>query len=348
MSEAPVAFLDVNVANQDGAKTDGVAKRLKHPPGVKRSVLWIYAASFITFHLLALLVFVPYFFSWTGVFLLFLGINLFGQLGITICYHRLLTHRSFKVPQWLEHFLVVQALCCAQDTPAKWVAWHRIHHNHSDEEEDPHSPLVNFFWGHIGWLLVHNEGTHDISAYHKYARDILADPFYMMLEKKRWVWTAIYAAHMLLFMVAGFGAGYLMTDNLSGALQFMWSVLVWGVIARTVWVWHITWAVNSMTHLFGYRNYQTGENSQNNWFVAAITGGEGWHNNHHYDQSAATVQHRWWEVDLNYYMIKGWERLGLASNVIPAKHVRHADRGPKLKGPNTAKDNAKETAEQSA
>ncbi len=303
--------------------------RIPYPATVQRGqILWVYAVPFVFMHLASLLIFVPYFFSWTGVALFWFGVNFFGQLGIPICYHRLLTHKSFRVPKWLERSMVINAICCAQDTPAKWVAWHRIHHNHSDHQEDPHSPLVNFFWSHIGWLLVKNQGTHDISAYHRYARDILADPFYLYLEKHRWVWPMIYLAHALLFFFGGFAIGYAVDGTSAAAYQFGWSLLIWGVIARTVHVWHITWAVNSLTHLFGYRNYSTDEGSRNNWFVAVLTGGEGWHNNHHFDQAACTVQHRWWEIDQNYYYIRLLEKLGMASHIIEPKRKRWAGRNP--------------------
>ena len=300
--------------------------RLPYPSTVVRGkILWVYAIPFIIMHIAALLIFVPYFFSWTGVAFFLFGINFYGQLGIPICYHRQLTHKSFRTPKWVERCFVINALCCAQDTPAKWVAWHRIHHNHSDHQEDPHSPFVNFFWSHIGWLLVENRGTHDISAYHRYARDILSDPFYLFLEKHRWVWAMIYLAHALVFFWAGFGIGYAW-GGIDAAWQMAWSCTIWGIVARTVYVWHITWAVNSLPHLFGYRNYTTDEGSRNNWLVAVVTGGEGWHNNHHFDQASCTVQHRWWEFDMNYYFIKVMEKLGLATNIIPPKHLRWAGR----------------------
>ena len=113
-------------------------------------------------------------------------------------------------------------------------------------------------------------------------------------------------------------------DN-AAALQMAMSVLVWGVFARTVYVWHITWSVNSLSHIFGYRNFETDDHSRNNWFVALITGGEGWHNNHHADQAAASVQTRWWELDLNYYFIKCLECVGLATNVVPLALQRRTE-----------------------
>lgn len=293
--------------------------RLPPPAAVDHKIRWDFAVPIVVMHLLALLVVVPWLFSWTGLVLFVVGVSVVGQLGVPICYHRLLTHRSFRVPKWLERTFVTMAICSAQETPAKWVSWHRRHHQFSDEQEDPHSPLVTFFWSHVGWLLYDNRETHSAASYHKYARDILADPFYMFLEKSRYAGVSIYLSHALLFFAAGLAAGWIMSGNWLAGLQFGLSLLVWGVILRTIYVWHITWAVNSLSHMFGYRNYDTPEQSRNNWFVALITAGEGWHNNHHHDPTAATVQHRWWELDTNYYFIKFLERIGLASDIVPRR-----------------------------
>jgi fatty-acid desaturase len=312
-----------------GSQADSTARprRIPLPARVdRRRINWEYAIPVGVIHLLALLVLVPWLFSWAGVVVMFIGVTVFGQLGIPVCYHRQLTHRSFRTPKWLERFFVTLALCSAQDTPAKWVAWHRMHHNHSDEQEDPHSPLVNFLRSHFGWLFYYNATTTNFSAYQKYARDILEDPFYMYLEKHRTVAGWIYLAHAVVFFAVGLMAGWLVYGYEMAALQLALSLFVWGVLARTVWVWHITWAVNSLSHMFGYRNYATSDQSRNNWFVAAITGGEGWHNNHHEDQASASVQHRWWELDPNYYIIKSLEWTGLATHVIPPRWKRQSAR----------------------
>jgi fatty-acid desaturase len=293
------------------------SNRLAPPRSVKRATLrWDYVLPIVSFHVLALLAFVPWLFSWTGVVLFVLGINVFGQLGVPIGYHRLLTHRSFRTSKWLERCFVGIALCNGQDTPAKWVTWHRIHHQHTDVQEDPHSPLVAFFWSHVGWLFYDNPEASNAGAYHKYARDILDDPFYMYLEKHRATASLLFLAHAMVFFLVGLAVGWATTGSSSAGLQFGLSVLVWGVIVRTVYVWHITWAVNSLSHMFGYRNHETAEESRNNWFVAIITGGEGWHNNHHHDPTSASVQHRWWELDLNYYIIKVLEWTGLVTHVV--------------------------------
>lgn len=300
-------------------------------PSLRDGLRWDYLVPIASLHALALLACVPWLFSWTGLISFALGINFFGQLGVPIGYHRLLTHRSFKTPRWLERSFVVLALCSAQNTPARWVAWHRMHHQHSDAPDDPHSPLIAFFWSHLGWLFFEKGGTHGAGAYYKYARDVLDDRFYMHLEKHRSTSILIYLAHALLFFVVGLLVGRAAGDWSAG-MQFGLSFLVWGVVVRTVYVWHITWAVNSLSHIFGYRNYETADESRNNWFVAAITGGEGWHNNHHHDPTSASVQHRWWELDLNYYIIKVLEWTGLATDVVSIKQRRGKPSRPRAAG----------------
>jgi len=299
-------------------------QRLPMPDTIVRGkIVWPYAITITSIHLFAFAACIPWLFSWTGLITMVLGVHVFGQ-GINLCYHRLLTHRSAKVPKWLEHTFVVFAICCLQDAPGKWVATHRFHHQHSDEQQDPHSPLVMFLWSHFGWLMVRNTATSNITMYRKFAGDVLQDPFYMALEKRPiWVW--IYLAHAALFFAVGLAIGWAIGGAMVG-LQFGLSLLVWGVIVRTVAVWHITWSVNSLTHLFGYSNYATGDHSRNNWLVAILTVGEGWHNNHHHDPASASNQHRWWELDITYLQILLLEKLGLAKDVIRPRHVRHAKR----------------------
>ena len=200
-----------------------------------------------------------------------------------------------------------------------------MHHIYSDEQEDPHSPLVTFFWSHFEWLFVYNSATRSLTNLQKYSRDLLEDPFYMKMEKTQ-IWPAIYVVHAILYFVAGYGIGYWNTGTTDGALQFGSSLFVWGVLVRTVVNWHITWSVNSLTHLFGYRSYKTGDNSRNNWLVSVLAVGEGWHNNHHADPASASVWHRWWEVDLTYIVIVMLKWVGLATDVIEPRHKRMAAR----------------------
>src|SRR6185369_12838833 len=145
---------------------------------------WGYLCSIVGIHVLSLLMFVPWYFSWAGVILAILGFPLYGLFGITLCYHRILTHRGLTIPKWLEHFFAVLGVCCLQDTPARWVAVHRLHHQHSDEPKDPHSPLVTFFWGHMEWLLIPNFALSRLDLYERYAKDLLRERFYMNLERR--------------------------------------------------------------------------------------------------------------------------------------------------------------------
>ena len=293
---------------------------------------WTYSITIAIVHLLGLIYLVglaigseslrPYLFSWTAFWVFLICIHLFGQ-GITIGYHRLLTHRSFKTPKWVEHLFAILGICSMQDTPAKWVVTHRIHHVHSDEVPDPHSPRVSFWWSHMGWLMFINRQTLSISSLEKFAKDLLRDPFYMRLETNPYRQFIYVLGQLPVFFVLGFLLSFLFSREVTEALQLGSSMVVWGVVMRVIAVWHITWSVNSLSHMFGYRNYKTDEDSRNNWLVALLTVGEGWHNNHHEDPSACTVQHRWWEIDVSYYEVRFLQMIGLASDIIEPRFKRH-------------------------
>ncbi|HEY4308913.1 MAG TPA: fatty acid desaturase [Pirellulales bacterium] len=289
-------------------------------------IYWQYAINLALIHLLALLAFVPWFFSWAGLAACLVGLYVFGTLGINLAFHRMLTHQSLKLPRWLEYSFSTLAVCCLQDSPARWVAIHRMHHQHSDEQSDPHSPLVNLLWGHFGWIILKN-GNHDKTFhYENYCRDILRDPYYMWLERKlHWFW--VYVAHAVLFYLVGFAAGWATTGNVMHGVQLGASLLVWGVLVRTVLVWHITWTVNSLGHIYGYQNYETGDSSRNNFLFALITNGDGWHNNHHAFQRCAAHGHKWWEFDVTYSTIRLLERCGLATDVVTAPLKDNRPRG---------------------
>jgi len=295
------------------ALMDGPRVETTLPTGVVRGRLrWAYVIALSVVHLGALAALIPWLFSWTGLVLCIAGIHVFGQ-GINIGYHRLLSHGSFRAKKRVERALVYLGVCCLEDTPIKWVCTHRRHHQHSDREDDPHSPKVNLFWSHVGWLFLDNPNTHSLDAYGKYARDLVEDPFYRNLERNyRWFW--IYVAHAILFTAVGAIVGA-WTGGSGEALRMGLSFLVWGVLLRTVLVWHITWSVNSLAHVWGYRSYNTRDDSTNNWLVALLTVGEGWHNNHHQAPSSATNRHRWWEFDISYLEIKLLKKLGLATDV---------------------------------
>jgi stearoyl-CoA desaturase (delta-9 desaturase) len=272
-------------------------------------------AGIVGYHLLALLACEPWLFSWSGLAWTVAGLYLFGTLGINIGFHRLLTHRGFVCPRWLERSLAVLGACCWQGTPMNWVAIHRMHHQHSDDKEDPHSPKSGFFWSHMGWFLIYDPAIWNISTYDRYARDLLRDRFYKSFERPR-VWRTVHLIQWAVFLLAGGVTGLLVTGHWLGAVQLGLSWLVWGVFVRTVAVWHITWSVNSVTHLWGYQNFDTHDNSRNNWLVGIISNGEGWHNNHHAQPRSAGHGMRWFELDVSYLTILALERAGLAWEVV--------------------------------
>jgi fatty-acid desaturase len=300
----------------DEPKTTLRGRRIPRPELVDNEsrIVWPYVIGVILFHLLIPLAFLPYVFSWWGLLWLPVGNYIFCSMGIGAGFHRLLTHRGYKCPLWLEHTLALLGVCNLQESPARWVVVHRIHHQHSDYQPDPHTPQVSAFWGHVGWLFVENRHTTSAESYHKYARDILSDRLYMRLERNLlYFW--VYVIHAVLFLAAGLGVGYWMHGTFAGSYHVALQWLLWGVVYRTIYTWHVTWGVNSAAHLWGYRNYETRENSRNNWLISLATNGEGWHNNHHADPRAAAHGHRWWEIDVTYLTICLWEKLGLAWDV---------------------------------
>lgn len=274
--------------------------------------------SLVIIHILALTALLPYVFTWWGVAALLVGNFIFGSIGINLAYHRMLTHTAVKFPRWLERLFILCGVCSLEGSPIWWVLNHRIHHQKSDEEGDPHSPKDNFYWGHMQWIYTQDPERSRLSTFEKYVPDLMTDPFLRWLHRgQRWAY--VYIIHALLIAAIGFGLGFLVMDTQEAAIQLGVQIFVWGVLVRTVYVWHITWFVNSASHRWGYRNYETSDNSRNNWWVAALTNGEGWHNNHHAAPRVCSQGHRWWEVDLTYTFVRALEVVGLANNVVPVK-----------------------------
>ena len=238
-----------------------------------------------------------------------------GSLGIGMSYHRLLTHRGYKTPKWLEYFLTVCGTLALEGGPISWVATHRIHHAFTEKDGDPHSPRDGFFWSHMGWI-IRGEGMHNKTiGLRRYAPDLTKDKFYVWLTHWHWVPQAILA--VILYALGG------------------WSFVTWGIFARVVFSWHATWFVNSAAHVWGSRRFDTKDTSRNLWWVALISHGEGWHNNHHAYPSAARHGIRWYEIDLNWYGIRTLQLLGLAKD-IRLMDLKKPAAEKKTAGPETA------------
>ncbi len=220
-------------------------------------------------------------------------------LGIGVGYHRLLTHRGFKPHKALEYFLAICGTLALEGGPLYWVVNHRIHHQLADQHGDPHTPREGGWWSHAGWVL-HGTGLDGQTAlFSRYAPDLMKDRFLMTLSKYHWVPLVVLAVALL---VAG-----------------GWSWVLWGVFFRVTFGLHATWFVNSATHMWGSRRFATRDDSRNLWWVALLTGGEGWHNNHHAHPVSARHGLAWYEIDVNYYCIWAMGKLGLVRQISVAK-----------------------------
>ncbi len=281
---------------------------------------WVFAAGILGIHLIALLAFLPYFFSWTGVVLVPLGYYLFGTLGINLCFHRLLTHRSFACPLWLEHTFAMLGVCCLQDTPATLGRDPSPASSAFRRAARPAQPAGELSSGATcGWLHGQEQRRSDRLRAVRALRARTSCATRSTSDSSGTILLGLDRARLLVRLLRRrvlrrASAG---RRRDAQALQFGLSLLVWGVFVRTVLVWHITWSVNSVTHLWGYRNYETDETQpQQLARRALITNGEGWHNNHHADPRSARHGHRWWELDIGWLTIRLLMMLGLATKIV--------------------------------
>ena len=253
---------------------------------------WSTIIFMVIVHCFAVVALQPQYWSWgaVGVFLILYWGS--ACLGVTLGYHRLLSHRAFKVPRWLERFFATCGALSAEYGPITWVGLHRQHHKHSDKALDPHNSNRGLWWSHILWMFFRVPGEKRVR---RYAGDLRKDPYYVWLDK----W----------FVGLQIPLGFLLY-NLGG-----WSFVLWGIPLRLVVVYHVTWLVNSANHKWGERPNDTGDNSTNNKWVAALTFGEGWHNNHHAFPSAAKEGFLTGQIDLTWYHIVLLKRLGLVKNI---------------------------------
>ncbi|PSB06992.1 acyl-CoA desaturase [filamentous cyanobacterium CCP2] len=259
----------------------------KKPP-----IEWANALFMPALHVAALLALLPSNFSWGAVALTIFLHWLTAGLGITLGWHRLLTHRSFQTPKWLEYFFVFCGTLAMQGGPIWWVGLHRHHHLHSDQDVDHHDANKGFWWSHMGWMFHKVPADKEIP---RFTKDIADDRFYQFLDKHFFLIQVAFA--ILIYLIAG------------------WSYVVWAVFLRLVLVYHTTWLVNSATHTFGYRTYDSEDLSTNCWWVALLSYGEGWHNNHHAYQYSARHGMKWWEIDMTWMTIRLLQILGLARKV---------------------------------
>lgn len=270
-----------------------------------KNVDWIVVIWMAAIHLGCLAA--PFFFTWTALGVALGMYWLTSSVGVCLGYHRYLTHKSFKLTKPAEFGVLLCSVASGEGSPLMWTASHRLHHQRSDQEGDPHSPLKGKWWSHMAWLFVNHRAEQRAILYRRYVPDLVDRPLLQFFEKTYGVW--LVAIGVALFAIGGLPA------------------LLWAMCVRMAIAYHSTWFVNSATHLWGYRNYETRDESRNLWWVAMLAFGEGWHNNHHAHPSAARAGHQWWEIDMTWWVIRGLQAVGLASDVhdqIPLREGRHA------------------------
>ncbi|KAK4267560.1 hypothetical protein QN277_024326 [Acacia crassicarpa] len=246
----------------------------------------------LAMHVLSL--FAPLCFNWRAFWVAMALYFVTGLFGITLSFHRNLSHRSFRLPKWLEYFFAYCGVLALQGNPIDWVSTHRYHHQFCDSERDPHSPTEGFWFSHMSWLfdtksVVERCGEPDNVG------DLEKQSFYRFLR-------STYILHPL---------------ALGGLLYAMggFPFLVWGMGVRVVWVYHITWFVNSACHVWGKQAWNTKDLSRNNWWVAVLAFGEGWHNNHHAFEYSARHGLEWWQLDMTWNVVRFLQLIGLATDV---------------------------------
>jgi sn-1 stearoyl-lipid 9-desaturase len=263
---------------------------------------WITFIAMTAFHIgaVAALFYIDYGAMFTAAILWWVS----GSLGIGMTYHRLLTHRGYKTSKWMEYFLTICGTLALEGGPIFWVATHRIHHQHSDKEGDPHTPREGAWWAHMGWIMFGKAMHHDTDVLTRYVPDLSKDKFHVALTNWHWVTQVIVGLALLVF----------------GGLPYV----LWGVFFRTTFGLHATWLVNSATHMWGYRTFRTRDDSRNLWWVGLLAFGEGWHNNHHAHPVSMRHGLAWYEFDLNYLQIRLLQAVGLAWDLKVARRPKDA------------------------
>jgi stearoyl-CoA desaturase (Delta-9 desaturase) len=259
---------------------------------------------------------------WHDLFV-FAIVYFFTALGVTVGFHRHLTHRSFETYKWLRGTLAALGSAAIEGPVISWVADHRKHHAFSDQEGDPHSPHVDHGDGwrgalrgllhaHVGWIFIHTQR----GKKERYAPDLLADPVIRFVDRTFVVWVVL---------------GFLVPFGLGVAIGGSWFAgltgLLWGGLVRILVLHHVTYSINSLCHFFGRQPFDTGDHSRNLAWLAPLSMGESWHNNHHAFPTSAAHGLRWWQIDVSALVIRGLEKCGLAWNVVrvpPERQERKA------------------------
>jgi fatty-acid desaturase len=264
---------------------------------------WIKGLGLAAIHVGALAAFWPGFFAWSALAGAAVVSYASVGLGISLCFHRVLTHRSLRLFKPFEYLLAIFGTLALQGDPIRWVAVHRKHHANADHDGDPHGIDRGFRWAHVDWLYRNNIALPSSEETLHFAPDLCAEPFYRVLQ------------YLNIPLQVALGVGLFALGG--------WSWVVWGIFVRLVISYHSTWLVNSASHALGYRTYATPDQSTNCWWVALISWGEGWHNNHHAFPFSARHGLRWFEFDMTWLHVRILAFLRLADRIkIPSKAMQ--------------------------
>jgi sn-2 palmitoyl-lipid 9-desaturase len=256
----------------------------------------------------------PFYFSWHGLIVCTVLILLTGSVGVCMGYHRCLTHGSFQTYRPIRWLLAFLGGLSGEGSALTWVANHRKHHAHSDQDGDPHSPRHGAWWSHMLWFMPNFGQRWHLDIAEKYAPDIMKDKVMVVIHH-------LFLPSHIILGITLFLVGYFGTALGMGSVWWGCSLVFWGLGVRMVYVLHVTWMINSVTHMWGYRRYETSDDSRNLWWVGLLAFGEGWHNNHHAYQRVASQGHAWYEIDTTYYLIWLMEKVGLAWDVVRLKDM---------------------------
>jgi stearoyl-CoA desaturase (delta-9 desaturase) len=276
------------------------------PANHHTQINWPIALVMLSFHIGA--VGALFNFSWRALGVAVLIFWITGSLGMGAGYHRLLCHRGFKAPRAVEYFLTLCGALAFHGGPIGWVTDHRRHHAYAERDGDPHSPRRSLWWAHMGWIVQGVSNNRDVASAARQAPDLAKDRFQVWIS--RWNFVPQFLLAAILYW--------------AGGRQFV----LWGIFARVVFSWHAAFFINSVGHRWGRRRFETSDDSRNNWWVALMSFGEGWHNNHHAHPASARHGLAWYEIDITWYGICAMKKLGLISSVrlaeLPKSGVKEA------------------------
>jgi stearoyl-CoA desaturase (delta-9 desaturase) len=271
----------------------------------EKKIDWLRAVPFVALHISVLFVFLV---GWSPVAVIVaVAMYALRMFAITAFYHRYFSHKTFRASRVVQFIFAALGASAVQRGPLWWAAHHRMHHAHSDKPGDEHSPKQSgFLWSHMGWFL----SRHNFKTRLDKIKDFARYPELRLLDRYDVLMPALLA-------VAMFGLGELLNTYWPTLGTNGWQMLVWGFIVSTVVLYHITFTINSLAHSIGHRRFNTGDDSRNNFLLAILTFGEGWHNNHHFYPGSARQGFAWWEIDITYYGLRMMQLLGLIRDLRP-------------------------------